>query len=96
MQVRALARLSWFFLTGTTAQLVAIGIVIYELLRNPDPEAKTELVRVSGHYERQFVAIFNMVFAYGGQFVFTGGCHVVECGAARCSVVSCCAVQLLG
>jgi vesicular inhibitory amino acid transporter len=70
-QIRALARLSWFFLTGTTAQLVAIGIVVYELLRNPDPEAKTELVRVSGHYERQFVAIFNMVFAYGGQFAFT-------------------------
>ncbi len=72
VQIRALARLSWFFLTGTTAQLVAIGIVVYELLRNPDPEAKTELVRVSGHYERQFVAIFNMVFAYGGQFAFTG------------------------
>lgn len=70
-QVRALARLSWFFLTGTTAQLVAIGIVVYELLQHPDPEAKTELVRVSGHYERQFVAIFNMVFAYGGQFAFT-------------------------
>ena len=72
VQIRALARLSWFFLTGTTAQLVAIGIVVYELLRNPDPEAKTELVRVSGHYERQFVAIFNMVFAYGGQIAFTG------------------------
>lgn len=71
-QIRALAKLSWFFLTGTTAQLVAIGIVVYELLKNPDPEAKTELVRVSGHYERQFVAIFNMVFAYGGQFAFTG------------------------
>lgn len=72
IQIRALAKLSWFFLTGTTAQLVAIGIVVYELLKNPDPEAKTELVRVSGHYERQFVAIFNMVFAYGGQFAFTG------------------------
>jgi hypothetical protein len=71
-QIRALAKLSWFFLTGTTAQLVAIGIVVYELLQNPDPEAKTELVRTSGHYERQFVAIFNMVFAYGGQFAFTG------------------------
>jgi hypothetical protein len=73
-QIRALARLSWFFLTGTTAQLIAIGIVVYELLQNPDPQAKTELVRVSGHYERQFVAIFNMVFAYGGQFAFTGEC----------------------
>jgi hypothetical protein len=67
-----LARLSWFFLLGTTAQLIAIGIVVYELLQHPDPEAKTEVVRVSGHYERQFVAIFNMVFAYGGQFAFTG------------------------
>lgn len=72
LQIRALAQLSWFFLTGTTAQLIAIGIVVYELLQHPDPEAKTELVRVSGHYERQFVAIFNMVFAYGGQFAFTG------------------------
>lgn len=67
MQIRALSELSWFFLTGTTAQLVAIGIVIYELLSQPDPEAKTELVRNSGHLQHQFVACFNMVFAYGGQ-----------------------------
>jgi hypothetical protein len=68
-------------LTGTCAQLVAIGIVIYELLTNPDPDAKTELVRNSGHYERQFVALFNMVFAFGGQFAFTGdpGCAVLCC-----------------
>lgn len=75
VQIRALARLSWFFLLGTTAQLIAIGIVVYELLLHPDPEAKTEVVRISGHYERQFVAIFNMVFAYGGQFAFTGKQH---------------------
>jgi hypothetical protein len=67
LQIRALSELSWFFMTGTSAQLVAIGIVIYQLLSDPDPEAKTELVRNSGHFERQFVAIFNMVFAYGGQ-----------------------------
>ncbi|WIA40146.1 hypothetical protein OEZ86_013545 [Tetradesmus obliquus] len=70
-QIRALSELSWFFMTGTSAQLVAIGIVIYQLLSDPDPNAKTELVRNSGNYERQFVAIFNMVFAYGGQFAFT-------------------------
>ncbi|KAF8063001.1 AVT1D [Scenedesmus sp. PABB004] len=70
-QVRALSQLSWFFLTGTVAQLVAIGIVVYELLSDPDPAAKTELVRASGHYERQFVALFSMVFAFGGQFAFT-------------------------
>lgn len=83
LQIRALARLSWFFLTGTTAQLIAIGIVVYELLQHPDPEAKTELVRVSGHYERQFVAIFNMVFAYGGQFAFTGEHERGEGGAEQ-------------
>jgi hypothetical protein len=76
-QVRALARLSWFFLTGTSAQLVAIGIVVYELLSDPDPDAKTELVRNSGHWERQFVAFFNLVFAFGGQFAFTGVCVCV-------------------
>eukprot|EP00879_Flechtneria_rotunda_P019308 GHRR01020278.1.p1 GENE.GHRR01020278.1~~GHRR01020278.1.p1 ORF type:complete len:294 (+),score=89.66 GHRR01020278.1:812-1693(+) len=70
-QIRSLARLSWFFLTGTSAQLIAIGIVIYELLTHPDPNAETELVRNSGHFERQFVAVFNMVFAFGGQFAFT-------------------------
>lgn len=69
-QIRALSELSWFFMTGTCAQLVAIGIVVYELLTSPDPEAKTELVRNSGHWERQLVAVFNMVFAYGGQFAF--------------------------
>lgn len=71
-QIRALSELSWFFVTGTSAQLIAIGIVMYQLLTEPDPDAKTELVRRSGHYERQFVAFFNMVFAFGGQFAFQG------------------------
>jgi len=63
LQIRALSELSWFFVAGTSAQLVAIGIVMYQLLTEPDADAKTELVRNSGHYERQFVAFFNMVFA---------------------------------
>lgn len=75
LQIRALSELSWFFLTGTTAQLIAIGIVIYELIRSPDPNAKTELVRNSGHWERQFVAFFNMVFAYGGQVRRVCSCY---------------------
>lgn len=75
-QVRALARLSWFFMTGTTAQLVAIGIVLYELLAHPEPTATTQAVAQlsGGRFEPHFVALFSMVFAYGGQFAFTGGC----------------------
>eukprot|EP00878_Enallax_costatus_P017308 GHUV01018177.1.p1 GENE.GHUV01018177.1~~GHUV01018177.1.p1 ORF type:complete len:275 (+),score=23.84 GHUV01018177.1:278-1102(+) len=88
-QVRALSKLSWFFLTGTSAQLAAIGIVTYELLSSPDPAAKTELVRNSGHWERQFVAFFNMVFAYGGQVRRCNGT------ARQWSAVSCCSMSAL-
>ena len=56
---------------GTTSQLVAIGIVVYELLSSPDPEAKTEIIRTTGNFERQLVAVMNMIFAFGGQFAFT-------------------------
>ena len=32
MQVRSLAELSWVFMLGTGSQLVAIGIVVWELV----------------------------------------------------------------
>ncbi|KAI8471654.1 MAG: transmembrane amino acid transporter protein-domain-containing protein [Monoraphidium minutum] len=73
-QIRALSELSGFFLLGTTAQLIGIGIVIYQLLTEPDPDAKHAAFVKPGTgdatVESQFVAFFNIIFAYGGQFAF--------------------------
>ncbi|KIY96818.1 amino acid transporter [Monoraphidium neglectum] len=74
-QIRALSELSGFFLLGTTSQLIGLGIVIYQLISEPDPAAKHEaFVRPGGPsgatLEAQFVAFFNIIFAYGGQFAF--------------------------
>ena len=85
-QVRALSELSGFFLLGTSAQLVGIGIVLWQLLTEPDPAAKTQIIVAPGGgpggagggaaagggatLEAQFVALFNVIFAYGGQFAF--------------------------
>lgn len=74
-QVRALSELSGFFLLGTTSQLIGLGIVIFQLITEPNPDAKHELFVKPGDgsgatLESQFVAIFNIIFAYGGQFAF--------------------------
>jgi hypothetical protein len=49
--------------------------VIYQLITQPDPNAKHELwVQPGGEsgatLESQLVAFFNIIFAYGGQFAF--------------------------
>lgn len=70
MQVRALSRLSSFFLLGTVSQLAAIGIVLYEMLRSPSPDAATQLAGDSsehGTFHEGFVAAFSIIFAFGGQ-----------------------------
>ncbi|GBF97031.1 amino acid transporter [Raphidocelis subcapitata] len=80
-QVRALSELSDFFLLGTTSQLIGIAIVIYQLITEPDPDAKHSLFVKPGDgagpdgeggatVESQLVALFNIIFAYGGQFAF--------------------------
>jgi len=56
-------------------QLIAIGIVIYQLITEPDPDAKHDLIVKPGaesgtSLEAQLVAFFNIIFAYGGQFAF--------------------------
>ena len=64
IQVRSLAELSWVFTTGTGSQLVAIGIVLYELIADPDPNAKrsNQAVTLEGIVPAS-VAVMNMVFA---------------------------------
>lgn len=74
-QVRALSELSGFFLLGTTAQLISIGIVIVQLINEPDPTAEHDVIVKPGGpsgatVESQTVAFFNVIFAYGGQFAF--------------------------
>lgn len=66
-QVRALSKLSGVFMAGTTAQLVALAIVIYKLLSAPDPAAATQLVARGEHWTNQVVGVLNMVFSFGGQ-----------------------------
>lgn len=70
LQIRALSQLSYVFLTGTLSQLVAICIVMYDMIRQPDPGAVTQLVGDSsehGTFQEAFVAAFSIVFAFGGQ-----------------------------
>jgi vesicular inhibitory amino acid transporter len=71
LQVRSLAQLSWVFSTGTGSQLIAIGIVLYELVREPDPEVKRSNQAVTwDNLIPASVAVMNMIFAFGGQFAF--------------------------
>lgn len=56
-------------------QVIGLGIVIFQLLTEPNPDAKHELFVEPGDgsgatVESQLVAFFNIVFAYGGQFAF--------------------------
>jgi len=73
VQVRSMAEMSWVFMTGTGSQLVAVAIVVYELVTNPDPNARTTNWAVQGAatYVPAAVALMNMIFAFGGQFAFT-------------------------
>ncbi|GAX75715.1 hypothetical protein CEUSTIGMA_g3158.t1 [Chlamydomonas eustigma] len=71
VQVRSLAKLSWVFSTGTGSQLIAIGIVLYELVIDPNPEAKRSPQAVTwDNLIPASVAVMNMIFAFGGQFAF--------------------------
>ena len=68
---RSLADLSIVFLAGTSSQLVAIAVVVYELLTNPDPDANHSLQSVSwSNAIPAAVSIGAIVFAFGGQFAF--------------------------
>ncbi len=71
-QIRSLAELSWVFTTGTGSQLIAIGIVLYELIVNANPDAKcvNNAVDSSQAIVPAAVAVMNMIFAFGGQFAF--------------------------
>ena len=69
--MRSLAELSWLFAAGTACQLATFSIVMYELVTNPDPNAK--------HCTQAFspenivpatVAVMSLIFAFGGQFAF--------------------------
>ena len=71
VQIRSLAELSWVFTTGTASQLIAIGIVLYELIADPDPHAqRTNNAVTWDNIVPASVAIMNMIFAFGGQFAF--------------------------
>lgn len=71
VQVRSLADLSIVFLAGTSSQLVAIAIVLYELVSNPDPNAKHSFQSISwDNLVQTAVSIGAIVFAFGGQFAF--------------------------
>ncbi|MEW5297296.1 MAG: hypothetical protein WDW36_000513 [Sanguina aurantia] len=71
-QIRSLARLSWFFLLGTGSQLLAVAVVVYQLVSEPDREAVTEYYRplTMATLPSQVVALMNIIFAFGGQFAF--------------------------
>mmetsp|Transcript_35135 Transcript_35135/g.78203 ORF Transcript_35135/g.78203 Transcript_35135/m.78203 type:complete len:519 (+) Transcript_35135:215-1771(+) len=71
VQIRSLAELSWVFMIGTGSQLIAIGIVVYELVMNPDPAAThtTQAVDLDSLVPAA-VAFMNMIFAFGGQFAY--------------------------
>ena len=70
-QIRSLAELSWVFTAGTGSQLIAIAIVLYELIMDPDPNAKHSNQAISlDTLVPSSVAIMNMIFAFGGQFAF--------------------------
>lgn len=68
----SLARLSWFFLLGTGSQLLAVAVVVYQLVSDPDPDAVTEYYRplTAATLPSQVVALMNIIFAFGGQFAF--------------------------
>jgi hypothetical protein len=63
--VQSLDRVSWFCTVGTSAQLVAVAIVVFKLLLNTRPDAQTVLVRTDSP-EGSFVAVMNIFFAFGG------------------------------
>ncbi|GAX75713.1 hypothetical protein CEUSTIGMA_g3156.t1 [Chlamydomonas eustigma] len=70
-QIHSLPELSWVFMTGTTAQLITIGIVLYELVMDPDPDAHHTNQAVSfDTLAPASVAVMNMIYAFGGQFAF--------------------------
>jgi len=70
-QVRSINELSWFFMIGTASQFVAMALVVYELLSSPtsDPVYHAQAVR-RDTLVPSVVALFNIVFAYGGQAGF--------------------------
>lgn len=71
VQIRSLARLSSLFILGTTCQLAVFIFVVYDLIMYPDPDAHTVSNNVTpGNYKWAFIAVMNVVFAYGGQFAF--------------------------
>eukprot|EP00195_Chlamydomonas_chlamydogama_P017158 CAMPEP_0202897894 /NCGR_PEP_ID=MMETSP1392-20130828/6545_1 /ASSEMBLY_ACC=CAM_ASM_000868 /TAXON_ID=225041 /ORGANISM="Chlamydomonas chlamydogama, Strain SAG 11-48b" /LENGTH=530 /DNA_ID=CAMNT_0049583659 /DNA_START=191 /DNA_END=1783 /DNA_ORIENTATION=+ len=71
VQIRSLSELTWVFLLGTGSQMVAIGIVIYELVMNPSPDAKHTTQEVTwDNLVPAAVAFMNMIFAFGGQFAY--------------------------
>jgi vesicular inhibitory amino acid transporter len=58
---------------GTCAQLLAIGVVVFQLATSPDPKAETHAVVTRSEgvtLDHQLVALMNMIFAFGGQFAF--------------------------
>jgi hypothetical protein len=58
-------------MTGTSAQLITLGIVLYELVMDPDPEAHHTHQAVSfDTIAPASVAVMNMIYAFGGQFAF--------------------------
>ncbi|GFH19466.1 Aa_trans domain-containing protein [Haematococcus lacustris] len=74
VQVRGLAEMSSVFMAGTASQLVAVGIVVWELISHPEPEARTEWISQDDPLTSRVaavVALMNMIFAFGGQFAFT-------------------------
>ncbi|KAJ9516031.1 hypothetical protein QJQ45_024473, partial [Haematococcus lacustris] len=74
VQVRGLAEMSSVFMAGTASQLVAVGIVVWELISHPEPQAHTEWSSQDDPLTSRVaavVALMNMIFAFGGQFAFT-------------------------
>ncbi|KAJ9516222.1 hypothetical protein QJQ45_024651, partial [Haematococcus lacustris] len=76
VQVRGLAEMSSVFMAGTASQLVAVGIVVWELISHPEPQAHTEWSSQDDPLTSRVaavVALMNMIFAFGGQVGLCGG-----------------------
>lgn len=58
-------------ITGTASQLVAIAVVVFILLTNPDPDANHSFQSVSwSTLIPTAISVGAIVFAFGGQFAF--------------------------
>lgn len=69
MQIKSLSEMGWFLSTGTLAQMFALAILIFKVLAEPHPQARTVLVNTSD-WPAAAVAVMNIVYAFSGQSAY--------------------------